>query len=87
MANIEGKDESNYTKAEKEKVQLNEIVINILYRDLNGSDFSRICTCRLIKEIWENLEDTYEESTKVKDTKISLLYDKYEILKMKKMNQ
>ena len=48
---IEGKNESNYTKAEKEKVQLNEIAMNILYCGLNESDFSRICTCISAKDI------------------------------------
>ena len=48
---IEGKNESSYTKAEKEKIQLNEIAMNILYCGLNESDFSRICTCNSAKEI------------------------------------
>src|SRR5262249_26015472 len=48
---IEGKNESSYTKAEKEKVQLNEIPMNILYCGLNESDFSRICTCNSTKNL------------------------------------
>src|SRR5262249_20043690 len=80
---IEGKNESNYTKAEKEKVQLNEVVMNILYCGLNESDFSRICTCSSAKEIWDNLENTYEGSTRMKDTKISVLCGEFENFKMK----
>src|SRR5262249_41397757 len=80
---IESKNESSYTKAEKEKVQLNEIVMNILYYGLNESDFSRICTCNSAKGIWNNLENTYEGSTRMKDTKISLLCGEFENFKMK----
>src|SRR5262249_48100815 len=80
---IVGKNESNYTKAEKEKVQLNEVAMNILYCGLNESDFSRICTCISVKEIWDNLENTYEGSTRMKDTKISLLCGEFENFKMK----
>src|SRR5262249_39976990 len=80
---IGGKNESNYTKAEKEKVQLNEVAMNILYCGLNESDFSRICTCISAKDIWDNLENTYEGSTRMKDIKISLLCREFEIFKMK----
>src|SRR5262249_22750256 len=80
---IKGKNESSYTQAEKERVQLNKIAMNILYCGLNESDFSRICTCISDKDIWDNLENTYEGSTRMKDTKISLLCGEFENFKMK----
>src|SRR5262249_35552060 len=79
---IEGKNESSYTTVDKEKSQSNDIAMHIWYCGLNESDFSRICTCISAKEIWDNLENTYEGSTRMKDTKISLLCGEFENFKM-----
>src|SRR5262249_49472169 len=64
------------------KLDLNEIAMNILHCGLNESYFNRICTCKSTKEICDELESTYEGSSKVRDTKISLLCGQFENFKM-----
>ena len=67
------KDENNYTEDDSKKLDLNEVAMNILYYALSENDFNRICTCTTAKQIWDELENTHEGTSKVRDTKISLL--------------
>ena len=46
------------------------------------NNFSRTCTCKTAKEIWDELEKTYEGTSRVRDTKISLLCGEFENFKM-----
>ena len=67
------KDEKNYTDEDWKKVDMNEIATNILYCGMNENDFSNTCVCITAKQIWDELEKTSEGTSRVRDTKISLL--------------
>ena len=76
------KDENNYTEDDWKKLDLNEVAMNILYCGLSENDFNRICTCTTAKQIWDELENTHEGTSRVRDTKISLLCGQFENFKM-----
>ena len=67
------KQENDYTDDNWKKLDMNEIAMNILHCGMNENDFSRTCTCKTAKEIWDELEKIYEGISRVRDTKISLL--------------
>ena len=54
-----------------------------MYCALDINEFNRISTYNLAKEIWDRLEVTHEETSQVKESKISILVHKYELFKMK----
>src|SRR5262249_20058406 len=64
------------------KMSLDSIATNILYCGLSPQEFNRVQLCKNAKEIWEKLEVTYEGTSQVKATKVSLLTHKYELFKM-----
>ena len=74
---IRNKEENDYNDDDWKKLDMNEIAMNILHCGMNENDFSRTCTCKTAKEIWDELEKTYEGTSRVRDTKISLLCDKF----------
>ena len=63
--------------------QLNAKAINALKCTLSVSEFNRISSSTLAKEIWDRLEVTHEGTNQVKESKISILVHKYELFKMK----
>ena len=77
------KKESEYNQADLETISKNYRAINLLYCGLSTDEFNRISTCRSAKEIWDKLVVTYEGTSQVKDTKISIFLRKYELFKMK----
>ena len=54
----------------------------ILHCGLSRDKFNRISVCSTAKKIWDKLEVTYEETSKVKETKINLLVTQYEVFKI-----
>ena len=48
---IKNKEEKDYNDDDWKKLDMNEIVTNILYCGMNENDFSRTCTYRTGKEI------------------------------------
>ena len=77
------KKESEYNQADLETISKNYRAINLLYCGLSTDEFNRISSCRSAKEIWDKLVVTYEGTSQVKDTKISIFLRKYELFKMK----
>ncbi|XP_028082490.1 uncharacterized protein LOC114283818 [Camellia sinensis] len=55
----------------------------MLYCALDATEFNKICTCTTTKEIWDKLVVTHEETTQVKESRMSLLVHNYEFFKMK----
>ena len=47
--------------------------MNCLYCALDSNEFDRISSCNLAKEIWDKLEATYEGSSQVEESKMSML--------------
>ena len=79
---LEPKLRSEWSKTEVKKVQVNFKVINTLHCALNPTEFNRISTCMTTKEIWDKLKITHESTSQVKESKIPLLSNQYEMFKM-----
>ena len=65
-----------------EKSISNFKAINTLHCTLNPTEFNRISTCKIVKEIWDKLKVTHEGTSQVKESKIALLSNQYEMFKM-----
>ncbi|XVE98737.1 hypothetical protein REPUB_Repub03eG0133800 [Reevesia pubescens] len=76
------KSKSEWTADDKAKVQINFKAIYTLHCALNLVEFNRISTCNNAKKIWDKLKVTYEGTSKVKESKITLLSHQYEMFKM-----
>ena len=79
---LEPKPRDEQIDAELKKVQMNCKAINTLHCSLNATEFNRISTCKTAKEIWDKLKVTYDGTTQVKESKIALLSNQYEMFKM-----
>ena len=79
---IERKIRSEWTEAKIKKVQVNYKAINTLHYALNPTKFNRISTCKIAKEIWDKFKVTLERTSQVKESKIALLSNQYEMFKM-----
>ena len=78
----EPKPRDEWTEAELKKVRMNFKAINTLHCFINATEFNRISTCKTAKEIWDKLKVTHEGTTQVKESKIALLSNQYEMFKM-----
>ena len=72
-----------YNKEESRKFQLNSRAIYILVCAMDRNEYNRISQCKTAKEIWRILEITHEGTTQVKDSKVRILENDYEMFKMK----
>ena len=81
-ADLEPKLQSEWSESEMKKVQVNFKAINTLHCALNPTEFNRISTCKIAKEIWDKLKVTHEGTSQVKESKIALLSNQYEMFKM-----
>ena len=79
---LDPKIRSEWTELEIKKVQENFKAINTLHCALNPTEFNRISTCKMAKEIWDKLKVTHEVTSKVKESKIAFLSNQYEMFKM-----
>ena len=79
---LEPKPRDEWTDAELKKVQMNFKAINTLHCSLNAIEFNRISTCKTAKEIWDKLKVTHEGTTQVKESKIAILSNQYEMFKI-----
>ena len=76
------KSELDWDDNDKRMTKLNTKDVNVLYYILDINEFNRILTCISIKEIWDKLEVTYEDTNQVKETKINMLVYMYELFQM-----
>ena len=72
-----------YNEEESRKFQLNSRAIYILVCVMDRNEYNRISQCKTVKEIWRILEITHEGTTQVKDSKVRILENDYEMFKMK----
>ena len=49
---------------------------------MNPTEFNQISTCKTTKKIWDKLKVTHEGTSQVKESKIALLSNQYEMFKM-----
>ena len=76
------KQKNEWTDAEVKKIEINFKAINTLHCALNPLNFNRILTYKTVKEIWDKLKVTHEGTTQVKESKIALLSNQFEMFKM-----
>ena len=78
---------NEYNEEESRKFQLNSRAIYILVcaiiKLLMKNSCNKISHCKTAKEIWRILEITHEGTTQVKDSKVRILENDYEMFKMK----
>ena len=73
---------SEWSESKVKRVQVNFKAINTLHCALNSTEFNRISTCKMAKEIWDKLKVTHEGTSQIKESKIALLLNQYEMFKM-----
>ncbi|GAB2298642.1 hypothetical protein Dimus_038539 [Dionaea muscipula] len=73
-----------YIDEDDKVAQINHKATHFLYCVLGPQEFNRVSACQTAKEIWDLLEVTYEGTSQVKDTRISMLSQDYELFAMKK---
>src|SRR4051812_32853272 len=56
--------------------------MNALFCALERNEFNRLSNCKTAHEIWHILEVTHEGTTRVKESKISVLVHKFELFTM-----
>ena len=56
--------------------------MNILFCSLKRNEFNRVSVCKSAYEIWKTLQVTHEGTSKVKQTKISMLTNQFQLFKM-----
>jgi len=74
---------NTWTDAQKTNASNNSKAMNVLYCALDKNEFSRIMMCKTAYDIWHMLQITHEGTTKVKQTKISILKNQFSSFKMK----
>ncbi|XP_021771739.1 uncharacterized protein LOC110735868 [Chenopodium quinoa] len=76
------KNDDEFNQTDLESVAKNYRAMNLLYCALDANEFNRVSTCKSAKEIWDKLVVTYEGTSQVKETKISIFLRQYELFKM-----
>ena len=75
-------DFAQWTAEQKSVAQNNSKAINILFCSLDRNEFNRVSVCKSAYEIWKTLQVTHEGTSKVKQTKISMLTNQFQLFKM-----
>jgi len=74
---------SEWTTIQKTNANLDSKAMNALFCAMEKNEFNRVSTASNAHEIWHILEVTHEGTSKVKETKISVLVHRFELFKMK----
>lgn len=77
------KHEIDYNKKDEKMMSLNLKAIKILFYALNARKFNHVSAYNLAKEVWTILQTAHEGTSQVKESKIELLFQEYELFKMK----
>src|SRR5205809_7028065 len=56
--------------------------MNALFCALERNEFNRVSNCKTAHKIWHILEVTHEDTSRVKESKISVLVHKFELFTM-----
>ncbi|GAV68163.1 LOW QUALITY PROTEIN: zf-CCHC domain-containing protein/DUF4219 domain-containing protein/UBN2 domain-containing protein, partial [Cephalotus follicularis] len=75
------KPENEFNDNDFKMLQLNSKAKHVLFCAVGPNEFNRISSCHA-KEMWDLLEVTYEGTNQVKESKISMLVDEYELFLM-----
>ncbi|XP_070020081.1 uncharacterized protein [Nicotiana sylvestris] len=71
-----------YSDTDRKVVEKNFRAKKILVCGIGPDEYNRISTCQSAKEIWEALQTAHEGTTQVKQSKIDMLTNEYELFKM-----
>src|SRR5436190_5561102 len=71
-----------WSNNDKKLMQTNAKAMNALFCDLERNEFNRVSNCKTAHEIWHIQEVTHEGTTRVKESKISVLVHKFELFSM-----
>ena len=71
-----------WDKAALVAANANSKALNAIFCGVSPDEFHRISHITVAKKAWEILETTYEETKKVKNTKLQMLTIRFEELKM-----
>ncbi|KAK5825397.1 hypothetical protein PVK06_020227 [Gossypium arboreum] len=77
------KEESEWDDNDIKKVQLNAKAMHTLFCALGLNEYNKVSLCDNEKKIWNKLEVTHEGTSRLKESKISLLTFDYEFFKEK----
>ncbi|KAK2359883.1 gag-protease polyprotein [Trifolium repens] len=77
------KPEEDLTPAEDTLALGNNKALNALFNGVDKNMFRLIKQCTVAKDAWEILKTTHEGTSKVKSSRLQLLYTKFENLRMK----
>src|SRR5436853_250671 len=67
---------------DKRMVQTNAMAMNALFCALDKNEFNRVSTCKSAHELWHILEVTHEGTSRVKESKISVLIHRFGLFTM-----
>ena len=67
-----------FTDDDCKMVQHNKLAKHYLFNCMSTDEFSKVMSYETAKQIWDQVELTYEGTNKVKDAKINLLLSEYE---------
>ena len=73
---------NEWTLVEKTNANLDSKAINALFCAMDKNEFNRVSTSSSSHQIWHTLEVMHEGTSKVKDSKISVLVHRFEMFKM-----
>src|SRR5436853_3509809 len=73
---------AQWSNDEKKLVQTNAKAMNAFFCALDKNEFNRVSTCKSAHDIWHILEVTHEGTSKVKESKISVLVHRFELFTM-----
>ena len=73
---------NQWSEEQKKAVNLDAKTMNALLCALNKEEFNRVSTITLMHQIWYTLQVTHEGTNKVKESKISNLVHKLELIQM-----
>ncbi|EOY14313.1 Uncharacterized protein TCM_033687 [Theobroma cacao] len=66
------KEEKEWDTSNMNMIQLNAKAIHTLFRTLDDKDYKRVSKCESTKEIWQKLEELYEETKKEEELEENL---------------
>src|SRR4029078_10166993 len=76
------KPKDKFTDRDKEKVHKNNKAINVLMCALSAEEYHRVSACSTAKDIWDDLVNTYEGTSQVRQSKIRQYLGEYELFQV-----
>ena len=67
----------------KNKIQFNSKASYVFVCAMDINEYNRISQCKTTKDVWRVLEITHKGINQVKDFKVRILVNEYEMFKMK----